>query len=63
MKLQLPKSASHTFHQTPHVRNKETTSEAQEDQGKLKPLIRRLKKTTGFHLHTFTLKQKIDKAL
>jgi hypothetical protein len=44
------RTTSHTFHQAPHVREKETTSKAQGEQGKLEPLIRWLKNTTGFRL-------------
>jgi hypothetical protein len=36
-------------------------SEVQVNRGKLKPLIRRLKKTTGFHLQPLTLKRKLTK--
>jgi hypothetical protein len=42
-------AVSHTFH-LPHVRDKETKSEARREREKLKPLIRWLKNTTGFHL-------------
>jgi regulator of RNase E activity RraA len=56
-------AASHTFHRTPHVRDKETSSEVQGERGKLKPLIRRLKNMTDFHLQAFTLKQRVDNAV
>jgi hypothetical protein len=42
---------SHTFHRTPSVYDCETTARVQQKSRKLEHLIRRLKNTTGFHLH------------
>jgi hypothetical protein len=43
------------------VCDKETTSKTRGDQEILEPLIRWLKKTTGFHLHAFTFKERSTK--